>query len=385
MLAQKRGSQEQLKRLVNNQCNMRKFFLFLLVIILITTFSQRFSLAEVLNSGNYQIEASIDIGGESSSSTNYTDRDSLGDINSEGLASTNYKAFPGFIQHAYPGIPGTPTLSNTGGTLYNALDFIINTGNGQQTDTTYAIAISSDDFATTNYIQTDDTIGSSAAWQTYTAWGSGSGERVTGLSPSTTYKIKVKARYGADTETGFSSVASAATTGPSLQVTFSGIASGTTIDGETTTVTSSANSIPYSALTLDTPAIAAHKTTVSTNASAGYTTTISQNQNLTRDGGSETISQVSGTNASPDTWPAGFTDGRFGYHTTDESLCTGTSGRFSPNNSWARLDTSYYEIACATGPATAEETTVTYKLQVGITQAAGNYQNKITYVTTAIY
>lgn len=342
--------------------------------------------AEMLNSSNYRIEnPSIDVGGQSSSSTNYSTRDSIGGSNDSSAQSTTYKAFPGFVQHAYPGVPGVPTLTNTGGTLYNSLDFVVTQGNGQQTDTNYAIAISSDDFTTTYYIQSDNTLGTSAAWQTYTAWGSGSGERVTGLSPNTTYKIKVKARYGADTETAFSSEASAATTGPTLTLTFTGISSGNTLDGETTTVTSSTNAIPFSQLVVDTPAVAAHKTTVTTNASGGYTTTVSQNQDLTRDGDSETISAVSGTNASPATWPTGFTDGRFGYHTSDESLCTGSTSRFSTNDTWAALSTSAYEVACSTGPVTAEETNVTYKLQIGSLQASGSYSNTITYITTALY
>lgn len=343
-------------------------------------------LAETLGSTNYQIEnPSIDVGGESSSSTNYTSRDSIGDTNASVSESTNYKAFPGFVQSAYPGVPAVPTFTNTGGTLYNALDFVVATGNGQQTDTTYAIAISSDDFVTTNYIQADDTVGSSAVWQTYTAWGGGSGERVTGLSPSTTYKIKVKARYAIDTESAYSVSASASTAGPSLTVTFTGIASGNTLDGETTTVSSTATTVPFGNLTLDTPAVAAHKTTVTTNASGGYSTTVSQTQDLTRDGGSETISGVSGTNSAPAGWPGSITDGKFGYHTSDESLCTGSSNRFSSNNTWASLSTVFYEVACSTAPVTAEETTVTYKLQVGVGQSAGVYRSTVTYITTAVY
>ena len=247
-----------------------KFLIYLSLIVLLWPCTVT---AETLGSTNYQIEnPSIDVGGGSSSSTNYTSRESIGDQNSSSAESTNYKVFPGFVQHAYPGVPAAPTFTNTGGTLYNALDFVVNTGSGQQSDTTYAIAISTDDFTTTNYIQTDDTIGSSAAWQTYTQWGSGSGERVTGLTLSTTYKIKVKARYGTDTETAFSATATAATSSPSLTIVFAGVNSGNSFDGETTTITTSSTEITYGALTTSTPAIAAHQVTVTTNASGGYTT-----------------------------------------------------------------------------------------------------------------
>lgn len=343
-----------------------------------------FALAETLGSTNYQIEnPSVDVGGESSSSTNYTSRDSLGDTNDGKLNSTNYNVFPGFQQHAYPGVPAAPTFTNTGGTLYNALDFVVNTGDGQQTDTTYAIAISSDDFATTNYIQTDDTVGASAAWQTYTAWGGASGERVTGLILSTTYKIKVKARYAADTETAYSSTSSAATTSPSLTIAFAGVNSGNTFDGETTTITTSATAITYGALTVSTPAVAAHQVSVTTNATGGYTTTVRQDGDL-RTPSSDSISAVSGTNASPAAWPGSITTGRFGYHTSDEALCTGSTTRFSSNNTWAALDTAAYEVGCNTAAVPAgETTTVTYKLEVGGVQPNGDYSNTITYISSA--
>ena len=84
------------------------------------------SIAETLGSSTYQIEnPSLDVGGETSSSTNYTSRESIGDSNDASASSTNYKVFPGFVQHAYPGVPATPTFTNTGGTLYNALDFVV--------------------------------------------------------------------------------------------------------------------------------------------------------------------------------------------------------------------------------------------------------------------
>lgn len=347
-------------------------------------FSTQIAIAETLGSTNYQIEnPSIDVGGELSSSTNYTSRESIGSSDESDSNSTNYKVFPGFVQHAYPGVPATPTLTNTGGTLYNALDFVVAVGDGQQSDTTFAIAISSDDFATTNYIQTDDTVGSTAAWQTYTQWGSGSGERVTGLTAGTTYKIKVKARYGIDTETAFSNTASATTSSASLTVTFAGVNSGTTFDGATTTVTTGANSITYGSLIPNTPSIGAHQVTVTTNASGGYSTTVQQDGNL-RTNSSKEISPVSGTNASPATWPTGITAGFFGYHTSDEDLCSGTTGRFASNNTWAALSTSPYEVGCNTAPVTGGETiTVTYKLETGTVQEAGQYSNRVTYITSA--
>lgn len=348
--------------------------------------------AQTMNSGTYQLENStLDGGGESSSSTNYSSRESLDNIESGDANSTNYVNPSGFQPGAYPGIPGQPTFTNTGGTLYNSLDFVVVQGDGQQSDTKYAIAISSDNFVTTYFIQTDDTLATSEAWQTYSGWNSAIGERVTGLSPSTTYKIKVKASYGngsdaEDTESGYSQEASAATTAPSLIMSLSGISSGTTISGVTTTVTSTATAVGYNSLTIGdgSPNIAAQGVTVTTNATGGYTTTVIQNQDLTSTNG-DTIATVSGTNASPAAFGTGVTTGRFGYHTTDSSLCTGTSGRFSSNDTYARFETTAYEVACSTGPVNSELTQLVYKLVIGTLQEAGDYQNTLTYITTATY
>ncbi len=367
---------------------MQSFFLkqkklLIIIICLLSTVHAGPIIAQTLSSPSYNLEDStFDSGGESSSSTNYSSTDSIGNQNDSETASSNYKSLFGFLWQAFPGVPGQPTLTNTGGVLYNTLDFIIDTG-GNQTDTNFAIAISSDDFVTTYFIQTDDTLGTTAAWQDYVGWGSGTGETVTGLSPSTTYKIKAKARYGPDSETGYSLTASATTSAPNLTVTFSGVSSGVTTEGETTTLTSTANTIPYGSLAINTPAIAAHITTVTTNATGGYTTTLRQ------DGELRTVTQqidpVSGTNASPTTWPGGVTTGAFGYHSSDDTLCTGTTSRFLTNNTFAAMTTSPEEVGCSTAPVTNEATTVLYKLEIGSLQPSGNYQNVATYITTAVF
>lgn len=364
-----------------------KFKIFLITFCLCILVVPIVALAQNLNSTNYRVEDSIFDGGTgSSSSTNYTSRESLGGIESGAASSTNYKNISGFQPGAYPGIPGTPTLTNTGSSLYNSLDFVIATGPGQQVDTTYAIAISSDNFTTTFFIQTDDTIASSAAWQTYPGWNSGTGERVTGLLASTAYKIKVKARYGADSESGYSSTATATTSAPSLIVAISGLSSGTTIAGVTTTVTSLSGAMGFSTLTIGdgSPNIAAQRVTVSTNATGGYTTTSQQDGNLRTLSGND-IDPVTGTNASPAAFDTGVVTGWFGYHTTDSSLCTGTASRFTSNNTYASLSLTPYEIACSAGPVTNEATDIVYKLVIGTQQEAGDYQNTLTYITTATF
>lgn len=341
-------------------------------------------LAQSLVSPNYQIEnPTFDSGGQAATSTNYNERDSISGSSDSQSTSTNYKVFPGFFQHAYPGVPAQPTLTNTGSTLYNSLDYIVATG-GNPSDAEYAIAISSDSFGTTSFIQADNTVGASAAWQSFVSWGSGSGGRVTGLTASTTYQIKVKARFAADTETAYSITASASTAAPSFTMTIAGIALGTPLAGATTTITSSANAISFSSLVQGTAAVAAQKITITTNATSGYTTTVQEDVDLTNQIG-QIISPVSGTNTSPASFPSSVSTGAFGYHTTDATLCTGTVTRFSADDTYAAATTLALEIACNQAAVSNEDTYVVYKALVGALQASGNYTNTITYISTGKY
>ncbi|HMQ01769.1 MAG TPA: hypothetical protein PKD79_01720 [Candidatus Doudnabacteria bacterium] len=349
-------------------------------------------IAQTMSSPSYNIENStFDGGGQSSSSTNYRSVDSISDVESGISSSTNFRNPSGFQPGAYPGVPGQPTFVNTTGSMYNALDFVVVTGSGQQSDTTYAIAISDDDFTTTEFIQVDGTIGPNEYWQDYSGWGGATGETVVGLNSNTAYKIKVKASYGtgsnaADSESGYSQEASASTAGQTLTFAIGGVGSGATHASLTTTVASSANSIGFGLLTLGdgNPNIAAQTLTVTTNASGGYSATARHDQDLTS-ANSDTIATVSGTNASPAAFGTGVTTGRFGYHTTDSSLCTGTSSRFTPDDTFARMETTPYEVACSTGPVTSDLTYLVYKLVVGALQPAGDYQSTVTYIATATY
>ena len=89
-------------------------------------------------------------------------------------------------------VPPTPTLTNPA-SHYDRLKLVLATG-GNPSDTKYLIAISDDDFATTKYVQADNSLGTSQAltnYQTYATWGGASGFYVLGLAPSTTYKVMV--------------------------------------------------------------------------------------------------------------------------------------------------------------------------------------------------
>ena len=137
-----------------------------------------------------------------------------GEISVQKGIGTLYNLGPGLQYTRQSNVPSAPTFSNPSN-HYNKLKFVLDTG-GNPTDTLFVIAISTDDFATTSYVQANGTIGASAVYQTYADWGGASGEFVTGLAPSTTYKIKVAAVQTKYTETEYSATSTASTTAPSL-------------------------------------------------------------------------------------------------------------------------------------------------------------------------
>lgn len=153
------------------------------------------------------------------SSTNYSLEGLAGEVATDRQTSANYAANSGlqFVQMAHT--PNTPTFTNDD-TWYDKLKIIIATSNNPS-DTTFAVAISDDDFVTTEYVQSDNTVGAVLAvgdYRTYTGWGGASGTIITSLESNTTYKVKVKARQGNYTEGPWGPIASAATEGPSVSM-----------------------------------------------------------------------------------------------------------------------------------------------------------------------
>lgn len=151
-------------------------------------------------------------------SSNYSLEALAGEQSNNSLSGSNYDLGSGLSYTNQANVPPAPTASNTSN-WYNKLRVTISTGSNPS-DTLYAIAVSPDGFSsTTQYVQSDQTIGNTLGledYQTYSAWGGGSGFLVIGLAPNTTYSFKVKAMQGKFTETGYGPVASAATVGAQL-------------------------------------------------------------------------------------------------------------------------------------------------------------------------
>lgn len=171
-----------------------------------------------VSSTNYKLdEYSFGGGGtDRTSSSNYSVEAINKDTAENQLQSTNYQLGPELLFAQMANVP-TATLSNDAD-WYNKLKLVINNA-GNPSDATFAVAISTDNFATTYYVQSDFTVGASLGiedWQTYTNWGSGSGVMIVGLQADTTYYVKVKSEQGDFTQGPWGPVATASTNPPNI-------------------------------------------------------------------------------------------------------------------------------------------------------------------------
>src|SRR5690606_27681470 len=121
----------------------------------------------------------------------------------------------GFTQMA--NVPNAPTVTNPDN-YYDKLHLVIDPS-GNPNDTLFAVAISSDNFVTTQYVKADHAIGNTLTFNDYldySQWGAAGGIDILGLEPAVTYSVKVKAMQGDFTESGWGPLATAATIGASL-------------------------------------------------------------------------------------------------------------------------------------------------------------------------
>ena len=168
-------------------------------------------------SGNFQLNSyGFGTGGTAGvSSSNYSINGIAGDT-AGSTSSSNYKVGGGETYAKQAHVP-TVTLSNLS-SWYNKLQLVIGPS-ANPSDAKFAIAISPDNFATTYYVKSDLTIGTTlvfADYQTYAALGSSTGVIVRGLSSGTTYTAMAKAYRGKYTESGYGPTSTAATANPQL-------------------------------------------------------------------------------------------------------------------------------------------------------------------------
>ncbi|MCX7997198.1 MAG: hypothetical protein N2691_05625 [Patescibacteria group bacterium] len=188
------------------------------------------------------------------------------------------------------------------------------------------------------------------------------------------------------------SIAVTASVDPTLTFTVTGVSSGSTVNGATTDVTTTATTVPFGTLSSGDPSIAAHDLTVVTNAVNGYTITVRGLTAPVLQAGSENIDEFTGTNASPVNWsaPSGTTasvnTGYFGYTTNDSTLGTGTANRFTNSGpNWAGTTTTAAEVAYSPTGVTTETTRIGWRAEVNGLQPAGAYSGTVVLVATPTY
>lgn len=172
-------------------------------------------------SPNYQLyDVNFGSGSAGSESTNYQGRTLSGDAANGLMTGANYQLGAGAVYANQASVPPAPTFTNVLSS-YSRLQLILDPTGNQNSGATFAVAISPDAFAsTTQYVQSDGTIGATLGdedWLTYTSWGGASGTYVVGLTASTTYTVKVTARHSDLSQSAYGPTDDAITTsGPSL-------------------------------------------------------------------------------------------------------------------------------------------------------------------------
>lgn len=200
------------------------------------------------------------------------------------------------------------------------------------------------------------------------------------------------------------SVRVTATVEPTINFSIAGVSTGTSTCGATPDIDTSAGvnaplAVPFGSLaSLDTFYDASHTLSVTTNAASGFVVTAIENDELSIGGsGSTTIPDTpcdSGpcTHTTSQDWATGTNNG-FGYslhdHDTDatEAFAYNESARTFSAKQFPNLgDVDVAQtIFSATTTASAQDVYVCYRISVDATQAAGDYENQVTYTATGTF
>lgn len=345
-----------LSRIAKNPYQVKKFSTALIFSLIFSLILAPLNLSAVMQSENYKIKyETISAGEGPERSSNYQLSQSVGETGEDKQQSTNYIIGGGQAFGIMSNLAPAPNLVNDGSPpYYNKLHFAINPGNNPS-DTLFAIAITKDDWATTQYIQNDNSVGDilgSEDWQTYANWGGASGELVTGLEPETAYKIKVKARSGDFTMTGWGPESAEASTS-SLSLSFS----------------ISVNALDFGTLSPAVVSLVNYDVTTSTNGEAGYLTTIIEDGNFRNEGGYEISDVLDGQVT------AGHEE--YGIRTS------GSEGQMNDKD-YAITQTAQ-TIASYSGPISNSQTTVNHKVSIDVSTHSGQYYHIVTLISTSTF
>jgi hypothetical protein len=312
-------------------------------------------------------------------SGSYALEGTVGEVSGTQMSGTTYKIGAGLIPTQLANVPNAPTLTNPAN-YYNKLNLVLDTGNNPD-DTKFAIAISSDNFVTTQYVKSDHTVSSSLAitdYQTFAAWGGASGFNIIGLLPTTTYTVKVRAMQGKFTESGWSPTASATTANPAL--TFDIDVSNSDVE------TSPPYNLSFPDLTPGTVVTGSQKiwTDFDTNGDfGGNIYIVAKNGGLKSTAVAYTIAALSGD--------LGSLAQGFGAQNSSLTQATGgpmtvTSPYDGTSNNVGVTDTSIRKIYGAGAPVTAGRTSLQLKAKSQtLTPSATDYSEILTVIAAASF
>lgn len=185
-----------------------------------------------------------------------------------------------------------------------------------------------------------------------------------------------------------------ATVDPSITFKIEGTSAGSHCS-LTTDVATTATAVPFGTLALNTFKSGAQQLTVSTNAVTGYAVTAIENnamsnlavsptyiQDTTCDSGTPCTHTASGA------WATATGNSGMGYTvavvsgTTPTIAPTAPAYQHFPNSGASEAP---FQIMSNTTTSDTHVVDVCYKIAVGATQAAGNYENQVTYTATASF
>jgi hypothetical protein len=184
--------------------------------------------------------------------------------------------------------------------------------------------------------------------------------------------------------------------------TVDGVDSGLTVNGDTTSATSTATTIPFGVLEADTAATAAQDLEVSTNAANGFVVTVQTDQQLTSATGADIDGFVSGSyTTSPTLWDSSTivlgdedTYGHWGITTNDATISPTLTDLYDVAGSgrlYVSASSTPVEIFRHNGPTDGNDqgvgtTRVGYTVEITDLQEAGDdYTATLTYVATPVF
>lgn len=189
-----------------------------------------------------------------------------------------------------------------------------------------------------------------------------------------------------------------ATVNTTFTFTVNGRASGTTVNGQTTTITSSSTTIPFGTLAAAVPQTLSQNLTVATNAINGFVVTVMEDQHLLSSTGADIDNFENGNNAvTPATWSTPTNNialentwGHWGVTSSDSDTTRAPADEFGANE-WQGVSTTPQVVFSHTGPADGltagiGSTTVGYRAQItALQEAADDYNTTLTYVATPTF